>query len=72
MSIKRLSLVGLALAGLFTIAAWDTGENESNSINPFMTRGTVAMGSAGPITFGPNGTLFLGDTYGGAVWAVDL
>jgi hypothetical protein len=72
MNIKRLSLAGLALVGLFTIAAWDTGENESNGINPSMTRGIVAMGSAGPITFGPNGTLFLGDTYGGAVWAVDL
>lgn len=72
MNIERLSLTGLALAGLLALAAWDVSRIESHDANPFMTRGTVAMGSAGPITFAPDGTLFLGDTYGGAVWAVDL
>ena len=72
MNIKRLSLAGLALVGLFTIAAWNPGERNYDGANPFMTRGTVAMGSVGPIVFAPDGTLFLGDTYGGAVWAVDL
>src|SRR3954468_19182184 len=34
--------------------------------------GPVALSSAGPITFGPDGILFLADNAGATVFAVDL
>ncbi len=34
--------------------------------------GTATIGSAGPITFGPDGILFLADNDGARVWAVDV
>jgi hypothetical protein len=37
-----------------------------------MMRGAVELESVGSLTFSPDGTLFLGDTYGAAIYAVDL
>jgi hypothetical protein len=37
-----------------------------------LRRGTAAIGSAGPITFGPDGILFLADNVGARVYAVDV
>ncbi len=37
-----------------------------------MQRGTVALRSAGPITFGPDGVLFLADSASATIHAVDL
>src|SRR5438309_8696601 len=36
-----------------------------------MKQGTADLKSAGPITFGPNGVMFLGDPQGAAVFAVE-
>ena len=36
-----------------------------------MTRGTPDWKSVGPLAFGPDGLLFVGDTQGGAIFAVD-
>jgi hypothetical protein len=39
---------------------------------PGMVRGVVELTSIGALTFSPGGTLFMGDSYGGAVYAVEL
>ncbi len=36
-----------------------------------LTKGTPDIKSAGPLAFGPNGLLFVGDTQGGAIFAVE-
>ena len=36
-----------------------------------LTKGTPDLKSAGPLAFGPSGLLFIGDTQGGAIFAVD-
>src|SRR5262245_2808180 len=36
-----------------------------------LTQGTAALASAGPLTFGPDGILFVADTRGAALWALD-
>jgi hypothetical protein len=36
-----------------------------------LTKGTPDIKSAGPLAFGPHGLLFVGDTQGGAIFAVD-
>jgi hypothetical protein len=36
-----------------------------------LTKGTPDIKSAGPLTFGPNGLLFVGDAQGGAIFAID-
>lgn len=53
--------LGLAfLAGTASAANWTSG----------MTEGKVTLKSAGPITFGPDGILFIADTKSAAVVAV--
>ena len=36
-----------------------------------MTKGTPELKSAGALAFGPNGLLFIGDTKGGSIFAVE-
>ncbi len=36
-----------------------------------LTKGTPDLKSAGPLAFGPNGLLFVGDAQGGAIFAID-
>jgi hypothetical protein len=36
-----------------------------------LTKGTPDIKSAGPLAFGPNGLLFVGDAQGGAIFAID-
>jgi len=36
-----------------------------------LTKGTPDLKSAGPLAFGPNGLLFVGDTQSGAIFAID-
>lgn len=53
--------LGLALlAGAASAANWTAG----------MTEGKVALKSAGPITFGPDGILFIADTKSAAIVAI--
>jgi len=55
------ALVGLALAGAAPAAESDFG----------LKPGTVDLKSAGPLAFGPDGILLIGDPQASAVWAVD-
>src|SRR5262245_8262694 len=36
-----------------------------------LTQGKAALASAGPLTFGPDGILFVGDSRGATLWALD-
>ena len=55
-------LAGVALLALPALAA-----DPSSSLK----KGTPDLKSAGPLTFGPDGILFVGDTQGAAVFAID-
>ena len=69
---KRIRyLVGTAV-GLMVLAAWGPGRSPVVEVETFMARGAVELGSIGALTFSPDGTLFVGDSYGGAVFALDL
>jgi hypothetical protein len=59
----------LACAAALTISA----ANAKISSNPLagFTGGDVALKSAGPLAFGPDGILFVGDSVGGQVVAID-
>lgn len=62
------------LVGTFVLMSPTENESfTSTAVEPSgMIRGAVELVSAGPLTFGPDGTLFLGDSYGSAIYAVDL
>ena len=61
---KRLQMTGaLALMAALAVSAAATGE---------MTVGKPAIRSMSALAFGPDGTLFVGDSKGGAVFAVDV
>ena len=40
-------------------------------LGPGTATGAPALASVGPLAFGPDGVLFVGDSIGGAVWAID-
>jgi hypothetical protein len=40
-------------------------------LGPGAATGAPALASVGPLAFGPDGVLFVGDSIGGAVWAID-
>lgn len=62
MRIRSLSLAALVLfAGMATAADVDNG----------LRVGTPDLKSAGPMAFGPNGILFIGDPQGAAIFAID-
>ncbi|MBX6313578.1 MAG: hypothetical protein IRY99_11775 [Isosphaeraceae bacterium] len=58
-----LALLGAALLALPARAAEDPLSS--------LKKGTPALQSAGPLAFGPEGILFVGDTKGAAVFAID-
>ncbi|HEY1380143.1 MAG TPA: hypothetical protein VGF55_25295 [Gemmataceae bacterium] len=60
------ALAGLALATSAAAAPVATGDNDFG-----LKRGTVELKSAGPLAFGPNGILLIGDPQGAAVYAVN-
>jgi hypothetical protein len=58
-----------ALAGTIALAPIPT----SQPTDPMGMRvGTVSLQSAGPLAFGPDGTLFLADSRGAAIYALDV
>ena len=59
--------VGLSIAAalVYTLAA--AGESATASLTP----GKAQLSSAGPPAFGPDGVLFVGDSVGGAIMALD-
>jgi hypothetical protein len=55
----RFALVAVLLGAAMTAQGAD------------LTKGTPDLKSAGPLAFGPNGLLFVGDAAGGAIFAID-
>jgi len=60
-------LVAIALAGLCVTATVALGADPTASLK----KGTPDLKSAGPLAFGPEGILFVGDTKGAALFAID-
>jgi hypothetical protein len=60
--IALAALIGFALASAQARAADLLGS---------LKKGTPDLKSAGPLTFGPDGILFVGDTQGAAIYAID-
>jgi hypothetical protein len=65
--VKRtaLSLLVLSIVGSAGLLAVDV------DLGAGASTGAPALASAGPLAFGPQGVLFVGDSIGGAVWAID-
>ena len=58
-----LLLLSIVVTAAVSAADVDLGAGAST--------GAPALASAGPLAFGPQGVLFVGDSIGGAVWAID-
>ncbi len=65
--LRKLRGVSAVLLGVALIAPWARGAEPSASLK----KGTPDLKSAGPIGFGPDGILFVGDTRGAALFAID-
>jgi hypothetical protein len=61
----RCALAVLAGTAILALPAWAADPSTS------LKKGTPDLKSAGPLTFGPDGILFVGDTQGAAVYAID-
>jgi hypothetical protein len=62
-----LRKLAIALLGLVTAASVAGGAEPTASLK----KGTPDVKSAGPLAFGPDGILFVGDTKGAALFAID-
>jgi hypothetical protein len=60
-------MLGIALLGLIAVASIARGAEPTASLK----KGTPDLKSAGPLAFGPDGILFVGDTKGAALFAID-
>ena len=60
-------MLGIALLGLVTAVSIARGAEPTASLK----KGTPDLKSAGPLAFGPDGILFVGDTKGAALFAID-
>ena len=56
-----------ALTLLFALAAAGAATDPASGLKP----GKAVLASAGPLAFGPDGILFVGDTLGATLWALD-
>src|SRR5580700_10615651 len=64
---RRFALICFAAALVFTVTAARTAP----SISASLVSGKAQLMSAGPLAFGPEGVLFVGDSVAGAVVALD-
>src|SRR5580700_8947959 len=64
---RRFALICFAAALVFTVTAARTAP----SISASLVDGKAQLMSAGPLAFGPEGVLFVGDSIGGDVVALD-
>ena len=64
---RRTALAAAAVAAVAIIAIADTPSNLAASLKP----GKLQLKSAGALAFGPDGVLFVGDSLGGSVAAID-
>jgi len=62
-----IRVAAIAVAGLSLTAAMAMGAEPTASLK----QGKPDLKSAGPLTFGPEGILFVGDTQGAALFAID-
>jgi len=65
----RLSAIA-ALAAL-VVLGFGTAPAAETDLTASLTKGTVALKSAGPLAFGPQGILFVGDPSAAAIHAID-
>jgi hypothetical protein len=63
----RFRMTAIVLGGMCLTAAMALGAEPSSSLK----KGTPDLKSAGPLAFGPEGILFVGDTRGAALFALD-
>src|SRR6516162_6907988 len=63
----RFRIVLALVAGLVVCAASPCPADETSRLK----KGTPDLKSAGPIAFGPQGILFIGDPQGAAIFAID-
>ncbi len=70
---RRLLLLAVLVVGFALLAGWAGRTNSySSSFSEDFVTGAPAMASMSALTFGPDGILLIGDSKGGAVYAVDL
>jgi hypothetical protein len=67
MSRLGIRVTAIVLAGISLTAAMALGAEPTASLK----QGKAELKSAGPLTFGPEGILFVGDTQGAALFAID-
>src|SRR5438552_13328726 len=65
--LPRIRLVTAAVLGLALTAGTLLAADESKGLK----KGTPDLKSAGPLAFGPDGILFVGDSKGAAIFALD-
>ena len=63
----RFRMTAIVLGGMCLTAAMAPGAEPSSSLK----KGTPDLKSAGPLAFGPDGVLFVGDTRGQPLFAID-
>src|SRR5215510_1421977 len=70
---RTLTVISLVVALSLTIALALTLSAVSQPASPVveLTSGKVPLMSAGALTFGPSGILFVGDSIGGSLVAID-
>jgi hypothetical protein len=68
---RTITMICLVVAVCLTIALGLTLTAREPAPAPQLTSGKVPLMSAGPLAFGPNGILFVGDSVGGAIVAID-
>jgi hypothetical protein len=72
MDAKRLTWYALTIALAGAAVVGSAAPSTREVMNAGMAVGTPDLKSAGVMTFGPDNMLFLGDSLGGAVFAVDV
>src|SRR5713226_462718 len=65
--VPRIRLAWAALTAVVLVA----GSAQAADLTSSLKKGTPDIKSAGPLAFGPDGVLFVGDTQGAAIFAID-
>ena len=68
----RRTLAGSFAAFALTLLSWNLGDQRVQGAELFgLTPGTVELQSAGPLSFGPSGVLFVGDAKAAKIYAIN-
>lgn len=68
---RKMTLIGIGIAMTLSIVLALTATATLQTSPAGMSQGKVTLASAGPMTFGPAGILFVGDSVGASVVAID-